>query len=208
MMNVYRSGIFVPMAKGAENILFMSRESFEIVLRRLVRQHPSSTRLRWVTGTVTGFKSDEKDRNKISGVKVRGEQGETDLEINGDLVIGEILTIFAALLSYNTSLDCTGGTSAGLKWVKRWANITDDTPNSLAFDELRDEYNPHIHSVTFRFYIPPSLRNKLPLPNGYDKTIWFFTFSSDWAIEHRGLFGSRLEGNRSKSCLYVNQYHG
>lgn len=65
--------------------IFMSRENYERLLRRLVRE--SSRRIRWLTGTATGLKTAE-NPSVIKSVMVRAHGGHEE-EIRASLVIGE-----------------------------------------------------------------------------------------------------------------------
>ena len=66
--------------------IFMTRESFELALRNLVTTH--SSRLRWVTGTVTGLKAHEGDINKVQAAIVRDENSGHEHKLEADLIIG------------------------------------------------------------------------------------------------------------------------
>lgn len=65
--------------------IFMSRENYERLLRRLVRE--SSRRIRWLIGTATGLKTAE-NSSVIKSVLVRVRSGQEE-EIDASLVIGE-----------------------------------------------------------------------------------------------------------------------
>ena len=90
--NLRRSGVSLetptydyPDGKYPECI-FMTRESFELALRNLVTTH--SSRLRWVTGTVTGLKAHEGDINKVQAAIVRDENSGHEHKLEADLIIG------------------------------------------------------------------------------------------------------------------------
>lgn len=70
---------------------WLSRDAYERVLRRLVLS--SSDRIRWITGTVTGLRTDTKDISALSSVVVRIEAG-NELDIPATLVVGEFAYLF------------------------------------------------------------------------------------------------------------------
>lgn len=64
---------------------WLSRDSYERLLRRLVLK--SSNRVRWITGTVTGFDANPKDLSILSSVTLRLPDG-TEQKVPSTLVIG------------------------------------------------------------------------------------------------------------------------
>lgn len=64
--------------------MHISREGYERVLRRLVLD--STDRIKWLTGTVTGFNVNPGDESILSSVEVRLPDGKTNL--TAALVIG------------------------------------------------------------------------------------------------------------------------
>lgn len=202
---LHRSGVPIAIPQHAyadgsfPESIFMTRESFELAIRRLVLKH--SGRVRWVTSTVTALTGSGDNATSVAGVMTRQEQsageGAKDVEIPAALVVGA-LTQYVSLLErtfLTADVDCTGGTCAGLKWLKR---LDTKTTVDLYSSDLREVYHPHIRSVTFRFGVPPTLRPKLPIPGGYDNAHWLYTFLADPKLEMRGMFASRIEGHRSK----------
>ena len=71
----------------AENIqcFFLSRDGYERVLRRLVLK--SSDRIKWFTGTVTGFTVNPEDISTISSVEIRRSDNRRN-DVPTALVIG------------------------------------------------------------------------------------------------------------------------
>ena len=70
---------------------WLSRDGYERVLRRLVLA--SSDRIRWVTGTVVGVKTDQKDPSKLSSVLIRSADN-AEQEIQASMVIGGLCLVF------------------------------------------------------------------------------------------------------------------
>lgn len=106
--------------------------------------------------------------------------------------------------------DCTGGTQAGVKWLKRLHSdlASQDTEiamqqpkGSLAWDNLRLNYNVNARLKTFRFYIPPDLRERLCLPVSYERAGLLYVFLPYPGIEKKYFLINRLEGHRSASTL-------
>lgn len=76
---------------GVTDGFFMSREAYERMLRGLVRDF--SSRVQWVTGTVTGLKATKDARQngelRVESALVRLPNGE-EQTISGSLVIGKL----------------------------------------------------------------------------------------------------------------------
>ncbi|EJD02944.1 uncharacterized protein FOMMEDRAFT_134111 [Fomitiporia mediterranea MF3/22] len=161
--------------------LYLSRESFERLLRRLVVR--CSPRIRWMVGTAKSVDTVQGDTNTLSSVTVR-------LPDNSEQ------TIPAALV-----VDCTGTTQAGLKWLKRIGAETDKTEGgrlALSDPDLRISYCTNQQTRTFYFPIPPEARKKLPIPGGYDNAKWLYTFTPVLGKGRKSVFVDRLEGHRMR----------
>ncbi|THH06443.1 hypothetical protein EW145_g4086 [Phellinidium pouzarii] len=164
--------------------LFMTRELYERLLRRLVTQ--SSKRIRWVVGTATGINTVPGDPTTLSSVTIRTPEG------NGE-------KIPAALV-----IDCTGGTQAGLKWLRRIAADTVNTETlqkcapagALSWDDVKIEYSTAQPYIVYRFYVPPEARAKLPIPGGYENNIWPYMYMPVPGVERKIFMMNRIEGHR------------
>ncbi|EJD02492.1 uncharacterized protein FOMMEDRAFT_157715 [Fomitiporia mediterranea MF3/22] len=166
---------------------FVTRETYERLLRRLVLAY--SSRIRWVVGTAIGVSPDEKDLTTLKYVTIRTEYGDEE-SIPASLVV-----------------DCSGTSQAGIKWLKRiytdpkYTSVlqcTPDIPRGVpAFDEnLKIEYNAKQRFVKFRVFVPPEFRFRLPIPNGYDNAAWMFTYMPRPGLERKFLMLERMEGHR------------
>ncbi|KAH8117861.1 hypothetical protein DFH11DRAFT_1503246 [Phellopilus nigrolimitatus] len=163
---------------------FMTREMYERVLRRLVLN--SSKRIRSVVGTATGVKTIPGDPTTLSSVTVRAAEGAEE-NVPATLVI-----------------DCTGGTQAGLKWIRRIANEPAHADalqrlvpaGALPWDDLRVEYNTKQRYIRFRFYVPPEARARLPIPGGYARNTWMYTYMPVPGVERKLYMINRIEGHR------------
>lgn len=67
------------------DVFFITRDSYERILRRLVRN--SSKRIRWMTGTATGLKT-VVDSSSVESVRVRTAEGR-ESEEPASLVVGK-----------------------------------------------------------------------------------------------------------------------
>ncbi|KAL5529778.1 hypothetical protein ACEPAG_5765 [Sanghuangporus baumii] len=166
---------------------FVTRESYERILRRLVTGY--SNRLRWVVGTVTGIIADECDPATVTSVTVRTDS-EAQMIIRSSLVI-----------------DCTGGSQAGLKWLKRiffdpkYSTLlyrNKSVPKgAIPFDDgLKIEYNTVHRYRKFRVSVPPELRLRLPIPGGYEKAAWLYTYLPRPGRDRKLFMIERMEGHR------------
>ncbi|KAL5485239.1 hypothetical protein ACEPAI_7881 [Sanghuangporus weigelae] len=158
---------------------FMSREGCERMLRRLfLRDCP---RIRWMTGTVKGVETVMGDERTLSSVVVR-------LPDNSEKTIPATLVV-----------DCTGSAQAGLKWLKRISAASDKTAGgrlALSDPKMRITYYTDQQTRTFYFHVPPEIRDKLPIPGGYDRAMWMYSYTPVLAKCTKSLFLDRLEGHR------------
>lgn len=180
---------------------YMSREGCERMLRRVfLRDCP---RIRWMVGTVRGIETAKGDENTISSVIVRLPDN-SEATVPASLVVGKsYCEIKSANIAnpFSSSLDCTGSSQAGLKWLKRIGAASDKTVgNRLALSDpkMRPSYYTDQQTRTFYFYVPPEIRGKLPIPGGYDNAMWIYSYTPVLAKCTKSLFLDRLEGHRSK----------
>ncbi|KAL5489740.1 hypothetical protein ACEPAI_4572 [Sanghuangporus weigelae] len=164
---------------------FVTRESYERILRRLVTGY--SNRIRWIVGTATGIIADERDPATVTSVTVRTDS-EAEMIIPSSLVV-----------------DCTGGSQAGFKWLKRIffgpkysALLYQSVPKgAIPFDDgLRIEYNTVHRYRKFRVSVPPELRLRLPIPGGYEKAAWLHTYLPRPGCDRKLFMIERMEGHR------------
>lgn len=180
---------------------FMSRESYERMLRGLVMD--SQDRIKWVVGTASGLKMAQGKKVEAESVIIRSPTGE-EFTLKSSLVIGECNPNIA--LHYIESLphhaDCTGRSQNGLKWLKRLSDAS-EIPSHCStnpFTDIRLDYNTQQRYQSFRFFVPPEARTRLPIPGGYEKGgPWLYTFMSKAGVDQKCFVVNRLEGHRSKS---------
>lgn len=183
---------------------WLSREAYERILRRLVLR--SSGRIRWLTGTVVGVQPSPKDLSILSAVTVRLPDG--TMQDTPAILVAGIQNFFH--LEWNNYLlicgsDCTGGSQAGVKWLRRIAsepcNVEQlrktNPPKALHWDKLRINYDVGVRFVIFRFYVPPEARDSLPIPGGYENNVWPYTYIPIPGKEHKFFMINRIEGHRS-----------
>lgn len=103
------------------------------------------------------------------------------------------------------ALDCTGRSQSGLKWLRRINQ--EDTGISTKDEEinnkniLRLDYNTKQRYQNFRFFVPPDVRSRLPIPGGYEHGgPWLYTFMPKPGKEQKYFVVDRLDGHRSEYC--------
>ncbi|KAG8896759.1 hypothetical protein FRB99_008675, partial [Tulasnella sp. 403] len=125
---------------GAPVTLILTRETFETLLRKLVRNSKSNIYIK--TGTITGFKKAEDGSNTLRGVTVRTPDGKETFE-PASLVV-----------------DSSGTPQLGYhKWLK---NAGYPLPA-----EIRSEYDPYMRYTNYIWTIPSHLHSKLSIPGGF-----------------------------------------
>lgn len=205
-MNAYvfgRQVLRLSSLESSPRCFWLSREAYERILRRLVLG--SSRRIRWLTGTAVGVHTSPNDLSVLSAVTVRLPDG-TKQDVPASLVIGDY-TSFNLEDNENLplcALDCTGATEAGVKWLRRIASERVDDEqlrelmpsNALPWEKLRITYDVHVRFIIFRFYVPPEARNSLPIPGGYEKNVWPYTYTPIPGKEHKFFMVNRIEGHR------------
>ncbi|KLO08764.1 hypothetical protein SCHPADRAFT_931591 [Schizopora paradoxa] len=170
----------------APQIFSCSRDAYERLLRCLVMK--SSSRIRQVTGTVTGVKPFADDHSKIEKVVVSKSDSDGT----------KLLEIPAALV-----VDCTGATQAGFKWIKRLcANTNSQEIGSDRWNKLIDSYNIHGNWKAFDFFVPPEIRAVVSIPGGYDNYKWLYTFIPFPGCENKLFLINRIEGHRIRYSFY------
>jgi len=184
----YRSPKVMYPDGNVPEMFYCSRDGYERLLRHLVVC--SSSRIRRMAGTAIGLKTDENDVTKINSVTVAPSDG------------GKTLDIAAALV-----VDCTGGTQAGFKWVKKLhstATAHEDTESSklLNWDNLVNSYDIHARSIVYDFHVPKSLRSTLPIPGGYENCKWLYSFIPLPGREAKNFVIHRLEGHIIRFAFY------
>lgn len=88
-------------------------------------------------------------------------------------------------------LDCTGASSAGLRWLKDLATAEGNEAAVKRLDSLRETYNPKQAYRTCEFDVPPELIPRLMevgFPVDWDLSGPFFTNSPDPKMDNK-LFG-------------------
>lgn len=207
-MNVYSSaGLFYRSPKvmypngNVPEMFFCSRDGYERLLRHLVVE--SSHRIRRMAGTAIGLKTDDIDVTKIKSVTVSPSDGGKTVDIPAALVAGELFSTYStcALTNNTKFLDCSGGTQAGFKWLKKLhSTLTEQDTEStklLNWDNLVNSYDIHGRWVSYDFFVPKALRSSLPIPGGYDNCKWLYSFIPFPGRETKNFVIHRLEGHTS-----------
>ncbi|KAG8993377.1 hypothetical protein FRB95_006375 [Tulasnella sp. JGI-2019a] len=151
--------VYLPTDTDAPKILPVTREAFEILLRRLVVKYKSN--VTFLAGIVDGFERDERDEHKLSGVKVRASVGK---EVEpADFVI-----------------DATGPAQTS---YHKWLANAGFGPLP---DTMYEEYNPHCNYVQSTWTIPKHVMQKIVavLPYGPHRGAVHYN-APDWAMGER-----------------------
>lgn len=186
--------------------IYMSRENYERLLRRLVRN--SSGRIRWLAGTATGLQVTS-DHSNIGSVLVRTDGG-FEKAIPAVLVIGGCGPLqWLGYLSRPFFADCAGPSQVGLKWLKRVyeTEAVSARPGSLPFEDLRLEYKTVGRYTAFRFHVPIASCARLPIPGGYNKAGAIFYYMPKTGTKRCNFVMNRIEGHRSMHYLYQAWAH-
>ena len=86
--------------------IFLSREAYETLLRRLVKKYRSN--VRFIAGLASGLKMSSGEPNFVDGVLVK-TNGKRTLELTASLVIGTCICNTAGSLQLNApALRCDG----------------------------------------------------------------------------------------------------
>ena len=125
--------------------------------------------IRIVSGLVTGFLTKD-DTKKLMGVTYTA--GCDTTEQNATLVV-----------------DCSGPAMVGLKALKRLVN-------SGGFETKT--YSPKIRYATVTFKVKEDIKDRLPIPGGYNTAGWFYTHLSSGGIDRSIVFGAKIEDDQSK----------
>lgn len=72
---------------------------------------------------------------------------------------------------------------------------------SIPFDELKLEYKTRQRYQTYRIFVPPAARPRLPLPGGYDRTGSVYAFVPKPGLEKCLFVMDRVEGHR-RTCFF------
>ena len=149
----------------------LSRAKFEPLLRKLVVEHRKNVRI--VNGLVTGFLRKGDDKN-LTGVTYTTGSADTT-EQSASLVV-----------------DCSGPAMVGLKALRRLVN-------SEAFQTI--SYSPKIRYATVTFKVKEDIKDRLPIPGGYNTAGWFYTHISLGNIDRSIIFGAKIENDQSRFIL-------
>ncbi len=104
------------------------------------------------------------------------------------------------------TLDCTGSTTAGLKWLQREGYGFADTYSKIQrpLDGLKVAYDQKLRYSTLQFSVPPELGRNLPgLPVPYDECGVIYCLIADPEKENRGVYSQRIDGDFSRWFFFV-----
>ena len=147
----------------------LSRAKFEPLLRKLVVEHRKNIRI--VNGLVTGFLRKGDTKNLTDVTYTTGSADTT--EQSATLVV-----------------DCSGPAMAGLKALRRLVNSAEAFQTS--------SYSPKIRYATVTFKVKEEIKDRLPIPGGYNNAGWFYTHMSIGTIDRSIFFGARIEDDQSR----------
>ncbi|KAG8923356.1 hypothetical protein FRC02_011180 [Tulasnella sp. 418] len=153
-------------------ILYITRETFEILVRRLVMKDMPG--IRFVDGTVTGIQRSP-DGKSIDELYWRASRGASQTIPVPKLVI-----------------DATGTSQAGLKWLNKAGFTIPAT--------LRIQYQVPLHYVTTLLRVPAHLRQELPLEERWEDTYSIYTYLPDLTKETGFFTFFVLEQNKILIC--------
>ncbi|KAK0188408.1 hypothetical protein F5146DRAFT_1055127 [Armillaria mellea] len=167
--------------------IYTGRVALETLLRRLVLG--GKYNIRQITGTATGISRNASNTRFIEQVSIRTAEG-------------TIVDIPAALV-----IDCTGSTTAGLKWLQREGYGFSDTYSKIQrpLDGLKIAYDQKLRYSTLQFCVPPELGRRLPgLPVPYDECGVIYCLIADPEKENRGVYSQRIDGDFIQICFSVS----
>ncbi|KAK0501788.1 hypothetical protein EDD18DRAFT_1347857 [Armillaria luteobubalina] len=167
--------------------IYTGRVALETLLRRLVLGGEYKN-IRQITGTATGVSRNASNPRFIEQVSIRAAEG-------------AIVAIPAALV-----IDCTGSTTAGLKWLQRegcgYAHTYSKIQRPL--DGLKIAYDQKLRYSTLQFSVPPELGRRLAgLPVPYDECGVIYCLIADPERENRGVYSQRIDGDFVQICFSV-----
>ncbi|KAK0215855.1 hypothetical protein EDD85DRAFT_443784 [Armillaria nabsnona] len=168
--------------------IYTSRVGLETLLRRLVLGGKYKN-IRQITGTATGVSRNASDARFIEQVSIRTAEG-------------AIVDIPAALV-----IDCTGSTTAGLKWLQREGYGFADTYSKIQrpLGGLKIAYDQKLRYSTLQFSVPPELGRRLPgLPVPYDECGVIYCLIADPEKENRGVYSQRIDGDFMQICFSIS----
>ena len=84
-----------------------------------------------------------------------------------------------------------------MKWLERsgYGYATSYPKGTLPLDQLRITFDHRVHSSTFRYKIPESMKDKLPFPGGLQNSGIIYGCYTDNPSDGRGIGIMRVEGN-------------
>lgn len=104
-------------------------------------------------------------------------------------------------------IDCSGNSQTGFKWIRRLQADNGHLPSEESlqrFEEHRVAYDPKIYYATFRIPIPVEMRQRLPIPGGYQPAKGFlYAFVPQPPEEYRTITLVVVEGHRSMFILLL-----
>ncbi|KZT32362.1 hypothetical protein SISSUDRAFT_1066990 [Sistotremastrum suecicum HHB10207 ss-3] len=178
----------IPADGDLPKMLSVARPSYETLLRKFVRNECHN--VEFVAGTVTGINLDASHQvaglsRRVQSVNIRSQDGiETTEPVV--LIAGKLFFSFSNYTAEVCILDCTGPTTAGLKWI---------TAVDKSLQVSKDVYDPKMHYTTCEFQVDPSIMEKVEFPGGYSSGRALYVGVPDSRIEHRTMLMFRREHN-------------
>ena len=101
------------------------------------------------------------------------------------------------MIAESACVDCTGSSQAGFKWLRRLYEA--QSLDADAYSSLKLTYSMSSAGYSrFRFYVPPELRDRLPIPGGYDKSGMIYSVFPKIGLEKSVVFVQKMQRHCSK----------
>ncbi|KAG9227186.1 hypothetical protein PLEOSDRAFT_1106212 [Pleurotus ostreatus PC15] len=169
---------------GLPDTMLIRRPKFEAVLYRLLIDS-SANSIQTIQGTVTGLVPSD-DMSDIRSVNIRTNEGEEKTVKDVALVI-----------------DCTGSTQAGIKWLKSAgfiSSLESSSDNKRGPDNLRISYDHKLRYVTVTFDNLGDLVHTLPIPGGFEKAGFIYTYYAHCKWGNEGFVLTRMDNTIQLCC--------
>ncbi|KAJ8472462.1 hypothetical protein ONZ45_g16642 [Pleurotus djamor] len=154
--------------------MLIRRPQLEGVLRRLLKD---SANVRFVEGQVTGVVPAE-SATRVDAITIRSPVGEKSTLGNIGLLVGS--------------------TQAGLKWMRSAGYITQATETPK--NGTRISYDHKLRYVTITFENLGEIVRLLPIPEGFDRAGFIYTFYAHYRWGNEGFVLTRMDNETIQLC--------
>ncbi|KAJ3552545.1 hypothetical protein NM688_g4098 [Phlebia brevispora] len=142
--------------------MYIRRPQLENLLRKLVLGRPSNVRT--LTGSVRGLRVARDGHAHVRGLRVARDGHAHVTSVVVRTPSGEEVSITDPTLV----VDCSGDSQAGFKWLKK--------AGYQMPPDVRLEYDQRLYYVTITFEVSEEMKKAMPIPGGYEKAGWLYTF--------------------------------